>query len=75
MGAWSFVRPRFECLIGKEVGNFFRLSTAVTSKNQQFIVINLQLNYVGRAEAATTATGIGKVHKREVEEIIAKSLN
>uniref|UniRef100_W8AY39 Putative 2-oxoglutarate dehydrogenase E1 component DHKTD1, mitochondrial n=1 Tax=Ceratitis capitata TaxID=7213 RepID=W8AY39_CERCA len=51
MGAWSFVRPRFECLIGKE------------------------LNYVGRAEAATTATGIGKVHKREVEEIIAKSLN
>ncbi|XP_054725087.1 probable 2-oxoglutarate dehydrogenase E1 component DHKTD1 homolog, mitochondrial [Anastrepha obliqua] len=49
MGAWSFVRPRFECLIGE------------------------QLNYVGRCEAATTATGIGKVHKREVEELVANS--
>ncbi|XP_036324066.1 probable 2-oxoglutarate dehydrogenase E1 component DHKTD1 homolog, mitochondrial isoform X2 [Rhagoletis pomonella] len=51
MGAWNFVRPRFECLIGK------------------------QLNYVGRSEAATTATGIGKVHKREADEIVANSLN
>lgn len=45
-GAWSFVRPRFEHMIGK------------------------QLKYCGRAEAATTATGIGKVHKKELEEIV-----
>uniref|UniRef100_A0A034W3N6 Putative 2-oxoglutarate dehydrogenase E1 component DHKTD1-like protein, mitochondrial n=1 Tax=Bactrocera dorsalis TaxID=27457 RepID=A0A034W3N6_BACDO len=51
MGAWSFVRPRFEYLIGK------------------------QLKYVGRSEAATTATGIGKVHKREMEEIVTNSFN
>ncbi|XP_064535952.1 probable 2-oxoglutarate dehydrogenase E1 component DHKTD1 homolog, mitochondrial [Drosophila montana] len=47
MGAWTFVRPRFENLIGK------------------------QLHYCGRCEAPTPATGIGKVHKREVDEIVA----
>ncbi|ALC48035.1 CG1544 [Drosophila busckii] len=47
MGAWSFVRPRFENLIGKK------------------------LYYCGRCEAPTPATGIGKVHKREVDEILA----
>ncbi|TMW39675.1 hypothetical protein DOY81_015245, partial [Sarcophaga bullata] len=46
MGAWSFVKPRFENLVGK------------------------QLLYCGRAEAPTSATGIGKVHKREVEQIV-----
>ncbi|XP_055906250.1 probable 2-oxoglutarate dehydrogenase E1 component DHKTD1 homolog, mitochondrial [Eupeodes corollae] len=45
-GAWSFVRPRFEHMIGK------------------------QLKYCGRAEAATTATGIGKIHKQELEDIV-----
>ncbi|XP_030369346.1 probable 2-oxoglutarate dehydrogenase E1 component DHKTD1 homolog, mitochondrial [Scaptodrosophila lebanonensis] len=47
MGAWSFVRPRFENLIGK------------------------QIQYCGRAEAPTPATGIGKVHKREADEVVA----
>ncbi|KAH8278344.1 hypothetical protein KR018_000038 [Drosophila ironensis] len=47
MGAWTFVRPRFENLIGQ------------------------QLHYCGRCEAPTPATGIGKVHKREVDEIVA----
>ncbi|XP_055851943.1 probable 2-oxoglutarate dehydrogenase E1 component DHKTD1 homolog, mitochondrial isoform X2 [Episyrphus balteatus] len=45
-GAWSFIRPRFEHMIGK------------------------QLKYCGRAEAATTATGIGKIHKKELEDIV-----
>ncbi|XP_067617256.1 probable 2-oxoadipate dehydrogenase complex component E1 homolog isoform X2 [Eurosta solidaginis] len=49
MGAWSFVRPRFQYFTGK------------------------QLEYVGRNEASTTATGIGKVHRREAEEIIINS--
>lgn len=31
-----------------------------------------QLEYCGRTEAPTSATGIGKVHKREVEEIVQK---
>uniref|UniRef100_A0A1I8PJ39 Transketolase-like pyrimidine-binding domain-containing protein n=1 Tax=Stomoxys calcitrans TaxID=35570 RepID=A0A1I8PJ39_STOCA len=48
MGAWTFVKPRFEHLIGKE------------------------LVYCGRVEAPTSATGIGKVHKREVEEILQR---
>ncbi|EDW82987.1 uncharacterized protein Dwil_GK22616 [Drosophila willistoni] len=47
MGAWTFVRPRFENLIGNK------------------------LQYCGRTEAPTPATGIGKVHKREVDEIVA----
>ncbi|KAH8407072.1 hypothetical protein KR222_005684 [Zaprionus bogoriensis] len=47
MGAWTFVQPRFENLIGK------------------------QLQYCGRAEAATPATGIGKVHRREADEVVA----
>ncbi|EDV52980.1 probable 2-oxoglutarate dehydrogenase E1 component DHKTD1 homolog, mitochondrial [Drosophila erecta] len=47
MGAWTFVRPRFENLIGQK------------------------LHYSGRCEAPTNATGIGNVHKREVDEILA----
>ncbi|KAI8130304.1 putative 2-oxoglutarate dehydrogenase E1 component DHKTD1 [Lucilia cuprina] len=48
MGAWNFIKPRFENMVGK------------------------QLEYCGRVEAPTSATGIGKVHKREVEEIVKK---
>lgn len=45
-GAWSFIKPRFEYLIGK------------------------QINYCGRAECASVATGTGSIHKREAEEVI-----
>ncbi|XP_061393464.1 probable 2-oxoglutarate dehydrogenase E1 component DHKTD1 homolog, mitochondrial [Musca vetustissima] len=48
MGAWTFVQPRFENLLGQK------------------------LVYCGRVEAPTSATGIGKVHKREVEEILQR---
>ncbi|XP_037921992.1 probable 2-oxoglutarate dehydrogenase E1 component DHKTD1 homolog, mitochondrial [Hermetia illucens] len=45
MGAWSFVRPRFEYLTGKAI------------------------IYSGREEAPTAATGIGKVHRIEAEQV------
>lgn len=31
-----------------------------------------QIVYCGRVEAPTSATGIGKVHKREVDEIVQR---
>uniref|UniRef100_A0A1A9WZ17 Transketolase-like pyrimidine-binding domain-containing protein n=1 Tax=Glossina brevipalpis TaxID=37001 RepID=A0A1A9WZ17_9MUSC len=48
MGAWNFVKPRFENLVGKP------------------------LLYCGRVEAPTSATGVGKIHKQEVEEVVCR---
>uniref|UniRef100_A0A1A9UWW9 Transketolase-like pyrimidine-binding domain-containing protein n=1 Tax=Glossina austeni TaxID=7395 RepID=A0A1A9UWW9_GLOAU len=48
MGAWNFVKPRFENLIGKP------------------------LLYCGRVEAPTSATGVGKIHKQEAEEVVRR---
>ncbi|KAL9899955.1 putative 2-oxoadipate dehydrogenase complex component E1 homolog isoform 2-T2 [Glossina fuscipes fuscipes] len=48
MGAWNFVKPRFENLIGKP------------------------LLYCGRVEAPTSATGVGKIHKQEAEDVVRR---
>lgn len=77
MGAWTFVQPRFENLIGKKVGSNTPLSsppplplTYRHTERHVLIPLFTQLVYCGRAEAATPATGIGKVHKREADEVV-----
>jgi len=75
MGAWTFVRPRFENLIGQQVKS--RPATGGLRKSSRHFSLPTdfprfpQLHYCGRCEAPTPATGIGKVHKREVDEIVA----
>jgi 2-oxoglutarate dehydrogenase E1 component len=56
MGAWSFVEPRIEEVLG-EIG----------AKHGR-------ARYVGRAEAASTATGLLRTHNREQAEIIEAAL-
>lgn len=76
MGAWTFVQPRFENLIGKKVGSstphFLPPPPLPHRHTERHVLIPLftQLVYCGRAEAATPATGIGKVHKREADEVV-----
>jgi len=81
MGAWTFVRPRFENLIGQQVKILaatggHRKSSRHFPQPTHIFPFRLsaacpQLHYCGRCEAPTPATGIGKVHKREVDEIVA----
>ncbi|MCH7544069.1 MAG: 2-oxoglutarate dehydrogenase E1 component [Proteobacteria bacterium] len=56
MGAWSFVEPRIEEVLG-EIG----------AKHGR-------ARYVGRTEAASTATGLLRTHNREQAEIIEAAL-
>ncbi|VEN57196.1 unnamed protein product [Callosobruchus maculatus] len=48
MGAWTFVKSRFENLIGRKI------------------------SYVGRETSAAPATGVGKIHQKEAEEVVSK---
>ena len=56
MGAWSFVEPRIEEVLG-EIG-----------------AEHGRARYVGRAEAASPATGLLRDHNREQAEIIEAAL-
>nr|CAI5846988.1 unnamed protein product [Callosobruchus analis] len=48
MGAWTFIKSRFENLIGRKI------------------------SYVGRETSAAPATGVGKIHQKEAEEVVNK---
>ncbi|XP_072390539.1 probable 2-oxoadipate dehydrogenase complex component E1 homolog isoform X1 [Diabrotica undecimpunctata] len=48
MGGWSFVKPRFENLVGRKI------------------------IYCGRETSAAPAVGVGKLHQKEVSEIVTK---
>lgn len=75
MGAWSFVAPRFENLLGIKANRYFATTEClfllifVLLTFVLFVV--LQLNYVGRKVLAAPAVGIGKVHAQEVKEILS----
>lgn len=68
MGAWSFVKPRFENLCGIKVIIFFYV---IFGNITDYFVL-LQPKYCGREALATPAVGVGQMHQREATEVIVK---
>lgn len=66
MGAWAFVKPRFENMCGRKVIEmqlFFSLLVWIT-------VNSLQIKYYGRSEGGTTAVGVSQWHKIEAADVV-----
>lgn len=71
MGAWSFIKPRFENLCGRRVGSqiaIFIIIIIIEIINLHYTL--LQIIYSGRSSSSAPAVAIGKVHEQEAEHVI-----
>lgn len=68
MGAWTFVKPRFENMCGQKVGvSEENVPESNDNHNSDFVE---QLKYYGRCEAATPAVGVSAWHKIEAADVV-----
>ena len=65
MGAWSFVRPRFQDILNCKVSQYHNKCRII-----DIIIIRLKLQYVGRPPLSAPAVGIAELHKKEIEDIL-----
>lgn len=65
MGAWTFVKPRFENMCGRKVVWDIHLLFI-----NDMIVIVSQIKYYGRSEGGTVAVGVSLWHKAEAADVV-----
>ena len=79
MGAWGFVQPRFNTLLGHV--NCTETSSSIKDPSLSSIAQNLkkragktitEIDYIGRAPSASPATGSYKFHVQEQEELLER---
>eukprot|EP01041_Mallomonas_annulata_P001310 gene1310-2527_t len=73
MGAWSYVKPRFDTAMRDLRAQHSGLQTHIDNPSQ-VVSDNREFTYIGRKPSASAATGSYKVHVAEMKEIIDKAL-
>lgn len=64
MGAWTFLKPRFENLVGKKVSSKYK-----KYKYYPKLKLFFKIHYCGRDTLPVPAVGVGQWHHKQAEEV------